>query len=218
MLNLTLLLLKGFLYYLTLLTKANESIWKNAVLETLETQGMLPSRKIFTALDSSICLDLFSTISSNNTGVLTDHDWGQRSPGADEGWTPMGEIPEVRKLGRGTERHVLWEVQLLFNGWRYWHFRVCQGVMMRWKIKIKQGSKVRTAQGRRQDRSRTSLVVQCPYTFDPCSGKTPHTTGATTREATATGSPCTATKSRPCSLQLEEAHTQQWRSRAAKSK
>ena len=106
----------------------------------------------------------------------------------------------------------------LFNGWLYWHFRVCQGAMMRWKIKIKQGSKVRTAQGRRQDRSRTSLAVQCPYAFNPCSGKTPHTTGATTREATATGSPRTATKSGPCSLQLEEAHTQQWRSRAAKSK
>ena len=88
MLNFT--LLKGFLYYSTLLTKANESIWKKAVPETRKTKGMLPSRKIFTALAASICLGLFGTTSSTNTGVLTDHDWGQRSPGADKGWMPMG--------------------------------------------------------------------------------------------------------------------------------
>lgn len=90
MLNLTLLLLKGFLYNSTLLTKANESIWKKAVPETCKTKAMLPSRKILTALATSICPGLFSTTSSTDTGVLTDHDRGQRSPGADKGWMPMG--------------------------------------------------------------------------------------------------------------------------------
>ena len=41
---------------------------------------------------------------------------------------------------------------------------------------------------------------------------------STTREDTTMRRPCTATKSSPCSPQLEKAHAQQWRPNAAKKK
>ena len=46
-----------------------------------------------------------------------------------------------------------------------------------------------------------------PRTWSPCSA---------TREATAMRSPCTATKSSPRSPQLEEAHTQQWKTQCSR--
>lgn len=75
---------------------------RNAILETHVAMGT-SSRKTFTALAASICLSLLSTTSSTNTGVLTELTWSR------QGLDANGEIPEVRKLGRGTEKHEVHE-------------------------------------------------------------------------------------------------------------
>lgn len=138
----TLLLLKRFPYDLTLLMKANESIRKNAALESGKTKGTFSSRKI-PGCKGLVHLPLpcqhhkqHQYLGVNWPQLGSEFPWGRQGQDSGQGnpWTVQS--------GTSTERHeVLGKGQPPFPSLNLPTFPSVSSWVMRWQIKVVHWSK-----------------------------------------------------------------------------